>query len=250
MLLIADQLQVERCVWFKRSLDKSAYITLIRQSGRENAQHPDLLFIIHTPRSYIGKEGCISNVVLFGSSTHTHTHSTSGFPRLACGITLWEVLNTEGLQWMSPYQHHDHRWIVTILSHKKSTLGTYSKPKHNVALRVTAVDVQAEALQMEVYWNMISHPMKQQRVVKRIQPKKMSAKSENNRRMAKRAICVVHLSIRDRSLGWVYPHLFFLGAMGRPTYDHQHGIIQKFQDITYDIHHPYLQCTSLVLSWM
>ena len=80
--------------------------------------------------------------------------------------------------------------------------------------------------------------------------KKCRPKVKNNRRMAKRAICVVHLSIRDRSLGWVYPDLFFLGAMGRPTYDHQPGIIQKFQDITYDIHHLYLQCTSLVLSWM
>lgn len=63
-------------------MDKSAYITIIRQSGRENAQHPDLLFI-DTPRSHIGKEVCISNV-LFGSSTHTHTHKrvcTSGFPR-------------------------------------------------------------------------------------------------------------------------------------------------------------------------
>lgn len=181
MLLITNQLQVERCVWFKHSMDKSAYITIIRQSGRENAQHPDLLFI-DTPRSHIGKEVCISNV-LFGSSTHTHTSVCvlQVFPGLACGITLQEVLNTQGLQWMSPYQHHNHRWIIIILSHThtryfstpiKSTLGTYSKPKHNVALRVTAVDVQAEALQMEVYWNMISHPMKWQRVVKRIQPKK------------------------------------------------------------------------------
>ena len=37
MLLIANQLQVERCVWFKHSMDRSAYITLIRRSGRENA---------------------------------------------------------------------------------------------------------------------------------------------------------------------------------------------------------------------